>query len=154
MLKIFSINKLGGKTMAKPNKEFDIFKDEELEQETETILGKIGNLTFITSNYLCEQSQNPINENIASHIDFVDQIMNMCTDYATQLIPETDTKYSVSMNCIRAALTLLSDYLTIYLLTEELQKQVTSIISICFDYLNQIELCSYGKGGGRNTKSR
>ena len=116
------------------------------------ILDKIADLTLITSNYLYEQSQNSINEDIASHIDFVDQIMNMCSDYATQLIPETDTKYSVSMNRIRAALTLLSDYLTIYLVTEELQKQVTSIISICFDYLNQIELCSYGKGGGKEHK--
>lgn len=117
--------------------------------KTRIILDKIADLTLITSNYLYEQSQNSINEDIASHIDFVNQIMNMCINYATQLIPETDTKYSVSMNRIRAALTLLSDYLTIYLVTEELQKQVTSIISICLDYLEQIELCSYGKGGGR-----
>lgn len=116
--------------------------------ETRIILNKIANLTFITSNYLYEQSQNSINKNIASHIDFVDQIMNMCTNYATQLIPETDTKYSVSMNRIKAALNLLSDYLTIYLVTEELEKQVTSIINICLDYLEQIELLSCGKGGG------
>lgn len=118
--------------------------------ETRIILNKIANLTFITSNYLYEQSQNSINKNIASHIDFVDQIMNMCTNYATQLIPETDTKYSVSMNRIKAALNLLSDYLTIYLVTEELEKQVTSIINICLDYLEQIELLSCGKGGGRH----
>lgn len=115
--------------------------------KTRIILDKIADLTLITSNYLYEQSQKPINEDIASHIDFVDQIMNMCTNYATQLIPETDTKYSVSMNRIRAALTLLSDYLTIYLLTEELEKQVTNIINICLDYLEQIEFCSYDKGG-------
>lgn len=116
--------------------------------ETRIILDKIANLTLITSNYLYEQSQNPINNEIASHIDFVDQIMNMCTDYATQLIPETDTNYSVSINRIRAALTLLSDYLTIYLVTKELEKQVTSIINICLDYLEQIEFLSCGKEGG------
>lgn len=118
--------------------------------KTRIILDKIADLTLITSNYLYEQSQNSINKNIASHIDFVDQIMNMCTNYAIQLIPETDTKYSVSMNRIKAALNLLSDYLTIYLVTEELQKQVTSIISICFDYLEQIELLSCGKGGDQS----
>ena len=116
--------------------------------ETRIILDKIANLTLITSNYLYLEYENCSNESLASHIAFVDQIMNMCTDYATQLIPETDTKYSVSMNRIRAALTLLSDYLTINLLTKELEKQVTSIISICFDYLKQIELLSCGKGGG------
>lgn len=121
--------------------------------ETRITLDKIANLTLITSNYLYEQSQNPINEDIASHIDFVDQIMNMCTDYATQLIPETDTKYSVSINRIRAALNLLSDYLTVYLLTKELKEQVSTIINICFDYLGQIESHSGSKGGG-DTKQR
>lgn len=118
--------------------------------ETRIILDKIANLTLITSNYLYLEFKNCSNESLASHIAFVDQIMNMCTDYATQLIPETDTKYSVSMNRIRAAFTLLSDYLTIHLLTKELEKQVTSIINVCLDYLEQIEFCSYGKGGGRH----
>lgn len=39
--------------------------------ETRIILDKIANLTLITSNYLYEQSQNPINNEIASHIDFM-----------------------------------------------------------------------------------
>lgn len=124
--------------------------------ETRIILDKIANLTLITSNYLYEQPQNPINEDIASHVDFVNQIMTICTDYATQLIPETDTKYSISINRIRAALNLLSDYLTVYLLTKELKEQVSTIINICFDYLGQIESHSESKGGGepkqRNNK--
>ena len=119
--------------------------------ETRIILDKIANLTLLASNYFYSQSQKPINKGIiASHIDFVNQIMNMCTDYATQLIPETDTLCSVSR--IKAALDILSDYLTVYLLTKELEKQVNAVINICYDYLEQIELepLSCDKGRGRD----
>lgn len=108
--------------------------------ETKIILDKIANLTLIMSNYLYSQLKNYSDEDMASHIDFANQIMNMCTDYATQLIPDTDTACSV--NRIKAALDILSDYLKIYLLTKELEVQIISIINICSDYLEQIEFLS------------